>query len=198
MTDARALAIAYLQQQRLLGGEEVILAQPTTTPTQMPITGLLESAGPPKNPSSTAIPLARESFDSPDACRRDSARAATRPLTPRKVKPRAPAMKWIMPRVLIEVGIPSGVPGGKPSIGSALKAAATTMLRPKRPSSQLVALWGWSTLASPIAAAITITPVTMKVAVCIHPLWPFASTLSGCRAKSKPSLTNPCMMPAAR
>ena len=49
---------------------------------------------------------------------------------PSSVNVSPPATKCINPVVLIDVGIPFGVPGGKPSMGSAGKMAAMIMPRP--------------------------------------------------------------------
>ena len=85
------------------------------------------------------------------------------------------------------VGGPTGVPTGNPSIGSAGNTAATIMLNPKAPRNPLAARdRGPSTRLNPTAAATTIKPLSTKFAVWIHPPGPLASTLSGCRVKSKP------------
>jgi len=161
-------------------------AHPTTTAIQIP---KIPSGNtrPPKNPSTTARPLTREISASIEF-RRDSARAAKKQLIARKVNPRAPAAKWASPVALIEVGNPLGVPGGKPSTGSARKIAATSMDTPKLPKNHVTSRdFCPSTRPNPIAAATTIKPVSTKFAVCIHPPGPFANRLSGCRPSSKPS-----------
>jgi hypothetical protein len=50
----------------------------------------------------------------------------------------------------------------------------------------------------PATAASTINALKTKFAVCNPPPGPFASTLSGCRAKLKPSRINPWPTPSAR
>ena len=105
---------------------------------------------PPKNPTTTARPLRSESHASDGTLRRDIARAAKKQLMARKMNPSAPAMKWTSPVVLIDVGSPSGVPGGNPSTGSAGKMAATIMPRPKPPRDHVTARdFGPSTRLNP-------------------------------------------------
>jgi hypothetical protein len=69
-------------------------------------------------------PVSREAIAHPDSRCRKNTYANTRvaPISPKKPIP--PAMKCRGPCQLIEAGGPGGVPGGKPSIGSATKIPA--------------------------------------------------------------------------
>ena len=62
-------------------------------------------------------------------------RANTKVAAIQAENPTSAVTKWSSPIVVIVVGGPSGVPGGKPSTGSAEKLAATNMVRPDRPNS---------------------------------------------------------------
>src|SRR6266487_5317578 len=88
---------------------------------------------------------------------------------------------------------PAGDPGGKPSAGSARKMPATTSPTPnvaisravqRRPQPDRTAR------RTPTATATTITPVTRKLVIWIHPRSPLDSTLAGCRRRSNPSRVN--------
>src|SRR5262245_3131007 len=93
-------------------------AQPTTTANQIPRTPIGGAAAP-KSPNTMAKPPRSERSASDDAPRRRITHAAKKQLIARETNARAPAMKWISPVVLIELGGPLGVPGGNPSTGSA-------------------------------------------------------------------------------
>src|SRR5690606_38981562 len=133
---------------------------PATTANQMPTTppGTPGITMGPTNPPITANPASNESQATAGAApRRRTANAVAMQLAARARKPSPPAMKCTSPVVLTVVGIPSGVPTGKPSTGSAGKAAATIMLTPNAPRSQLAARpRGLRARAKPAAAATTI------------------------------------------
>src|SRR5690606_30166079 len=111
-----------------------------------------------KKPPMIDRPAASDISDIDGAPRFDITRAIRNALTASAMNPRPPAAKCTMPVVLMAVGAPDDVPGGKPSIGSAGKNAATIMLMPKHARKMLVARFGRITRAMPTAAAITIAP----------------------------------------
>ncbi len=75
MSDSRALAIEYLKQQRLLGGDAVILPTSSPTPDLRPGSenptaipaALTPGASPGKTPTASDLPPAGLSFDPPSA-----------------------------------------------------------------------------------------------------------------------------------
>ena len=98
----------------------------------------------------------------------------------------------------IDVGNPSGVPGGNPTTGSAVNMAPAIIERPSRVRSHVtVRAFGPNARANPAVAARTIRPVSAN-RFRTHPPGPFASTLSGCREKSKPSRRRACARPTVR
>ena len=110
----------------------------------------------------------------------------------------APAAKWISPAVLIVSGKPSGVPGGKPSTGSAGKTAARIIPTPYSPTIHPPAERGRSARAIPYAAASTRSPQTTKLTVWTHPQGPLARLLRAWRPRSKPSRSHAWASPTPR
>ena len=66
MTDARALAIEYLKQQRLLGGDSVILAEARST-EQGAVSPSAALVSPPSSAPSSVLPAPGLSFDPPSS-----------------------------------------------------------------------------------------------------------------------------------
>ena len=119
-------------------------------------------------------------------------------LPPGPMKPIPPAMKCRGPCQLIEPGGPAGVPGGKPSIGSATKMPAPMSPRPYRPrrmGPHVPARPGCRRCRIPAAAAMTRRPDTMKLATWIQPSEPLLMRLRACRRISKPSRKMTCSRP---
>ena len=111
-------------------------AQPTTTANQIPATDAAGLAIGLKKPIRIARPQMNDSRAIDASFRRDIARAATKQAAASVKKPMPPAARWINALVLIDVGTPNGVPGGKPSTGSVGKIAATIIPAPKQPISK--------------------------------------------------------------
>ena len=159
-----------------------------------PITGTAARALP-RNVNRKRAPVAVEKIAQPGCRNAAKRRANTKVAAIQAENPTSPVTKWSSPIVVIVVGGPSGVPGGKPSTGSAVKIAARiipTPTRPMRIGPHVRPRPVRSARRIPIAAAITRPPQTKKLATWIQPRSPLLRTLAGWRVMSNPGRVNAC------
>src|SRR5215203_4164851 len=100
------------------------------------VAGVAEPDAMPAKPARKTTPVARANAARPPWPSLRNRRASTKVAAISARNPMAPETMWRIPWTVGATGAPSGVPTGKPRIGSAVKTPAATRLMPYTASSR--------------------------------------------------------------